>query len=184
MSLLSSQSVYLDNDAALFAIRDSQRRVQAISLIHQRLYQTENVSAIDMHVYIRELVHYLKESFTDGRHIQFDLSIADLPLDVSQAVPIGLILNEAITNAFKYAFPGERSGTIRIEMGQQHDTTYFLNIADNGVGMSSDIMQNREGSLGMSLMRGLSEELGGQFNIISGSDGTLISITFQTFEHE
>ena len=96
MSLLNSQSAFINNDAALTAIHDSQHRVHAMSLIHQKLYSSENVSSINMSVYIRELVSYLSESFDARKHIRFHLDIEPLEMDVSQAVPLGLILNEAI----------------------------------------------------------------------------------------
>jgi len=175
MSLLNSQSVYIDNDAALTAIQDSQHRVHAMSLIHQKLYNSENVSSINMSVYIRELVSYLKDSFDAGKHIHFELDIESLEMDVSQAVPLGLILNEAITNSIKYAFPGDRSGLIIVSLLNTGGTHYLLTVSDNGIGMPADI--HKTGSLGMSLMKGLSEELGGNFSI-ENNNGTTLKISF------
>ena len=88
MSLLDSQSAYIDNEPALTAIHDSQHRVYAMSLIHQKLYGSENVSTIDMSLYIRELVSYLADSFNTGRTIRYGLDLAPVVLDVSQAVPL------------------------------------------------------------------------------------------------
>src|SRR5262249_22759774 len=105
MSLLNSQSAYIDNEPALTAIHDSQHRVQAMSLIHQKLYNSENLSSIEMSNYIRELAYNLRDSFNAGKHIRFNFNIESIEMDVSQAVPVGLILNEAITNSIKYAFP-------------------------------------------------------------------------------
>ncbi|HEU5167888.1 MAG TPA: sensor histidine kinase, partial [Chitinophagaceae bacterium] len=175
MSLLNSQSAYIDNDAALTAIHDSQHRVQAMSLIHQKLYSSENVSSIDMSLYIRELVSYLKESFDSGQRIRFDLNIEPFEMDVSQAVPLGLILNEAITNSLKYAFPDKRSGLISISLLNTSSNRYLLTITDDGVGMPSTI--KKTGSLGMSLMKGLSEDLDGNFSIVN-NNGTAINISF------
>jgi len=79
--------------------------MQAIALIHQKLYQQDQSTLIDMHSYIHELVSYLVSSFSDAGRIWFNLEIENIELDVSQAVPLGLVLNEAITNAVKYAFP-------------------------------------------------------------------------------
>ena len=87
MSLLNSQSAYIDNEPALTAIHDSQHRVHAISLIHQKLYNADNVSSIDISFYIRELVSYLRDSFNTGQRIRFELNIEKLEMDVSQAVP-------------------------------------------------------------------------------------------------
>jgi two-component sensor histidine kinase len=135
MSLLNSQSAYIDNELALTAIHDSQHRVHAMSLIHQKLYGLENVSSIDMSVYIRELVTYLADSFNTGQRIHFELKLEPLEMDVSQAVPLGLILNEAITNSFKYGFPDGRSGVMSILLGMSTPDHYSLIISDNGIGM-------------------------------------------------
>ena len=186
MSLLNSQSAYLDNGEALVAIRDSQHRVHAMSLIHQKLYQSDNVAVIGMAAYIRELVEYLRDSLCAGQRIRFDLQIEPVDLDVSQAVPLGLILNEAITNALKYAFPGKREGIITILLQKRAEEEYGLIISDNGIGLPAHLNNHRSGSLGMSLMAGLAEDLDGNFVITTNREkeqplrvtGTTIEITF------
>jgi two-component system, sensor histidine kinase PdtaS len=177
MSLLNSQSAFIDNEHALTAIHESQHRVHAMSLIHQKLYNSENTATIDMVLYIRELVSYLQESFNTGQRIRFELDITPLELDAIQAVPVGLILNEAITNSIKYAFPDNRKGTIGIELSKDSPTHYFLCIADNGVGMPAQFVNKKQGSLGMSLMAGLSADLDGTF-VIETNGGTVIKIAF------
>jgi len=177
MSLLNSQSAFIDNEHALTAIHESQHRVHAMSLIHQKLYNSENTASIDVEVYIRELVSYLQDSFNTGQRIRFELDIAPLELDVSQAVPVGLILNEAITNSIKYAFPDNGKGTIGIELSKDSPNHYFLSIADNGVGVPAQLVNKKPGSLGMSLMAGLSADLDGTF-VIESNGGTEIKISF------
>lgn len=177
MSLLNSQSVYIDNESARTAIHDSQHRVHAMSLIHQKLYNTENLSSIDMSLYIRELASYLADSFNTGQRIRFELAIEPLEMDVSQAVPLGLILNEAITNSIKYAFPYDREGIIKITLSNTSNSQYLLDISDNGIGISSHLKNKKAGSLGMSLMAGLSEDLDGSFSM-EDNNGTMIRISF------
>lgn len=177
MSLLNTQSAYLVNNEALDAIQNSQHRVQAMSLIHQKLYRTTNFSTIEMPVYIQELIEYLKQFFTTRQRIRFELQIAPLELDISQAVSVGLILNEAITNSLKYAFPEERSGLIKIEIHLTSPQNYLLTISDNGVGLPVNFNTNKYDSLGLSLMEGLSQDLGGSFTIKNNS-GTTITISF------
>ncbi|HTB26539.1 MAG TPA: sensor histidine kinase, partial [Puia sp.] len=177
MSLLNSQSAYLENDAALTAIQDSQHRIHAMSLIHQKLYNTENVSSINMSSYIHELVSYLRESFDTGQRIRFDMDIEPLEMDVSQAVPVGLILNEAITNSLKYAFPDGRDGEINISLSRTSANHFLLQISDNGIGMPENFINKKPGSLGLSLMTGLSEDLDGNF-VIENKNGTTIKISF------
>ncbi len=177
MSLLNSQSAYIDNEPALTAIHDSQHRVHAMSLIHQKLYGTDNVSSIDMPSYIRELASYLRDSFDTGQRIHFEFDIAPLELDVSQAVPVGLILNEAITNSIKYAFPNDSDGVISISLSNTSPHHYLLTISDNGIGMPAHFTGKKPGSLGMSLMAGLAEDLDGSFSI-ENNKGTEIKISF------
>jgi two-component sensor histidine kinase len=177
MSLLNSQSAYIDNESALTAIHDSQHRVHAMSLIHQKLYNAENVSSIDMSFYIRELVSYLSDSFNTGQRLRFEFDIEPLEMDVSQAVPLGLILNETITNAIKYAFPDGRNGVITVSLSQTAPHHYLLTISDNGIGIPLHVNNKKPGSLGMSLIAGLSEDLDGNFSI-ENNNGTIIKISF------
>jgi two-component sensor histidine kinase len=177
MSLLNSQSAYIDNKPALAAIHDSQHRVHAMSLIHQKLYASENVSCIDMALYIKELTAYLADSFDTGQRIRFTYSITPLEMDVSQAIPLGLILNEAITNSIKYAFPNGREGVINVTISNTLGNQYLLEISDDGIGIPPDSKNKKTGSLGMSLMAGLSEDLEGSF-LIENNNGAVIQILF------
>lgn len=177
MSLLNSQAVFLENEGALAAIRDSQQRIHSISMIHQKLHQSNNLAWIDMAVYIRELAEYLQESYNTGKSIRFDLQVNHIELDVTQAVPLGLILNEAISNAIKYAFQGKDTGEIRIEMYEVEDLV-SLAIADNGRGIPPGFDPDKSNSLGMSLMKGLSKQLHGRFELVN-RDGVAILIVFK-----
>ena len=117
MSLLESQSAYLKDNAALGALLESQNRVQAIALIHQKLYSSDNITQVDMQSYIPELIDYLNESLsTSTQGIIINQQIEPVFMDVSQAIPVGIILNEAITNAIKYAFPSTKMGEINVSM--------------------------------------------------------------------
>ncbi|MFT3912301.1 MAG: histidine kinase dimerization/phosphoacceptor domain -containing protein [Ferruginibacter sp.] len=177
MSLLNSQSVYINNDAALTAIHDSQRRVYAMSLIHQKLYQSENISVIAMPEYINELVNNLQDSFNSGSRIFFELDIEPVNLDVSQAIPLGLIINESIVNAIKYAFPGEEKGFVSVGLKYSTDDHLSLTITDNGVGLHAGIGTKEPGSLGLDLIRGLAKQIGGDFTMNSNA-GLQIVIVF------
>jgi two-component sensor histidine kinase len=181
ISLLNTQAAFLDDKDALNAIRESRYRMQAISLIHQKLYQSDNMALIDMNMYINELVVFLKDGFSDINRIKFDLQIAPVRLDVSQSVPVGLILNEAITNAIKYAFTG--NGTIIVSL-QPADAGYLaLVIADNGKGFPEGEIPTQRGSMGMMLMHTLAEQLDGNLQIQS-RNGVTITISFKCQEKE
>jgi two-component sensor histidine kinase len=177
MSLLNSQAASLEDQAALLAIQDSQHRVQAMALIHQKLYQSEGVSRIEMASYIGEVADYLRSSYHLPQPIGFALDVEPIELDVTLAVPLGLIINEAITNAFKYAFPCGRSGTLRLALHRVGPTGYELTIEDNGMGLPAGFDPARSRSLGMSLMHGFSQQLGGELSITS-RNGLRIRLSF------
>ena len=178
VSLLESQSIYLQNNEALLAIQDSQNRVYAMSLIHQKLYQAENVAAIDMGAYLPELTEYLRDSFDIRHQVYFKIDIPNLELDVSQAIPIGLIVNEAVTNSIKYAFPNDQLGKrIEISMTLLASDMVTLHIADNGIGLPSSFTTDNNNGLGVSLMKGLTDDINGSF-VIESNNGTSIMIRF------
>ncbi|HEX8023278.1 sensor histidine kinase, partial [Mucilaginibacter sp.] len=182
MSLLNTQSAFLKNNAALAAIRESQNRVQAIALIHQKLYSSSNVAYIDIAVYISELVSYLADCYSaHERGIRFEQQIEAVKMDVAQAVPVGLMLNEAITNAIKYAFPNRR-GYINISLGVLDDNNMMLNIADDGIGLPEDFDIKEASSLGMEMMKALSKQLGGSFKM-ENNNGVVITLIFRAEKH-
>jgi len=178
ISLLNAQSDFVDNPSAIHAIRESRERMQAIALIHQKLYQPDHGPRINMGSYIQDLVSYLESSFTSTKGIYFQLDVDEISLDVSQAVPLGLILNEAITNAVKYAFPGGRAGTIAVTLRRQGARNILLKIADNGVGLPADIDLSANNSLGMQLIRLFAEQLEGEL-FFQGREGVEISLLFR-----
>jgi len=176
ISLLDSQSEYINNEAAIAAIEDNMRRVHAMALIHQKLYLSDDVSSIAMPEYINELVRYTCDSFDTGNRIVFRQEIEQLDLDVSQAIPLGLIINESIVNSLKYAFP-ERKGTVSIELYRDKADHLVLKVSDNGTGLPEGFNTKAHTSLGLDLMQGLSKQLNGNFNIES-NNGLHITIRF------
>ncbi|MCC8407856.1 hypothetical protein LJ707_02875 [Mucilaginibacter sp. UR6-1] len=181
ISLLNTQSAYLENEDALQAIKNSQHRMHAMSLIHQKLYQSDNVGTIDMSVYIHELVEYLSESFNRDKNVVMNINVIPVKLAVSQAVPLGLILNEAISNAIKYAFKETGKGSIDIKLQPLQNEKYLLCIADNGRGLPDGFDPYNISSLGMSLMLGLCQQLDGEF-FLENSSGLRVCVTFKAME--
>ncbi|MBF4507690.1 tetratricopeptide repeat protein [Flavobacterium sp. JLP] len=177
ISLLNTQSAYLDNEDALMAIQNSQHRMHAMSLIHQKLYQSDNLANIDMSWYIYELITYMRECFDTDKKINFVLDTEKVYLDVAQAVPLGLIINEAINNAIKYAFPLDKKGDVHIELKNIGENNYQLVIADNGVGLPENFEDTERNSLGMNLMMGLTDQIDGTFDM-KNDNGLSIKITF------
>ncbi len=165
MSLLNTQSYYLENEKAVEAIRQSRNRMYAMSLIHQRLYESE-------------LIRYIEENLAEDGHLRFKLHIDPVRLDVVQAVPIGLIINEAVTNSIKYAFPERSDGAISIKLQYLHNDDILLEIADDGIGLREDFDITRVRSMGMELIGTLNLQLEGSMNI-QNKGGTVISIVFR-----
>lgn len=176
VGLLASQTEFLRGEEAMRAITESQNRVEAMAIIHQRLYQTKDLSTIDMASYIGDLADHLKYSGIGGNTvIQLDIDPVSFPL--SHSVPLGLIVNEAVTNALKYAFDKDQRGVIVISLKASGAFAYTLTIRDNGRGLPPDAGQDDTSSFGTTLMKGLSREISGRFQMVSRS-GTWIIIDF------
>ncbi|WP_431198730.1 sensor histidine kinase [Mucilaginibacter sp. P25] len=179
IGLLQRQSSFVDNAEALAIIQNSEHRMQSIALIHQKLYQSDDLALIDMADYIDGFVSYLKEYLDPQSRIIFLREVDAIQLDVAQAVPVGLILNEAITNSIKYAFPEDGYGTINITLTETCENSYLLIIADNGWGLKPGFNIEECHSLGMKLIKGLSKQLNGKLQIIS-EKGLCLKISFKT----
>jgi len=172
--LLESQAMYLEKDA-LHAIEKSQHRIYAMSLIHQKLYQNEDLRSIDMSIYLEEFIGYLKDSF-DTSKIEFVIKVEPIHLNLQQAISVALIINEGVTNSIKYAFESKTTPTIWISMMQTVDIVKLI-IEDNGKGF--ELLEENEGkSLGIQLIKGLSKELKGAAQIAT-KNGTKLSIEFK-----
>lgn len=176
-SLLEIQSSYLKNTEALSAIKESQHRIHSMSIIHQKLYQSDTLSTIHMPEYIYELVEYLRESYAIRQNIGFSLQVEKIELNHASAITLGLILNEAITNAIKYAFAKTEEGKISISLTHVSESQLLLSISDNGRGLPGDFDSRRGASMGMELLQGLTDDLGGSFSI-EVDNGTHIRVVF------
>ncbi|WP_026969100.1 tetratricopeptide repeat-containing sensor histidine kinase [Algoriphagus terrigena] len=179
LSLLESQSRKLTDDA-LMAISETQSRVYTMSLIHKKLYQSEDVAAINIKDYLTELIQHLSDSY-GNRAARLTCTAVPITVDLSQAVPLGLIINEAVTNSFKHAFhQNSLQNEIHVELTKVGVSEVMLTIEDNGSGMPLDAKDKRDG-LGLKLIRGLTEDLEGSLAI--HSDGGLkITVAFSVTE--
>jgi len=124
------------------------------------------------------LVDSLNDSFNNNNHVWFNLEIDPIQLNLAHCIPLGLILNEAITNSFKYAFPEDKQGLINIELKTVSENNYLLTIKDNGIGLPHGFNLIRPDSMGMNLMQGLSAEIGAQFTL-TNENGTRVNINFE-----
>jgi two-component sensor histidine kinase len=171
-SLLSLQSRRVQEESVQEAILEGRNRVQSMAMIHQNLYQTENLTTIDVGQYIDHLAQNLFSSYNiEPDRITMDKDIQPLDLDVDILIPLGLILNELITNALKYAFPRERKGKIRVSL-QQEAAQLKLRVMDDGIGLPAHFDPHKTRSMGYQLINSLVGKLKGQLEIkrIGGAD--------------
>ena len=164
--------------SAAAAMHSGHLRMQAMSAIHQQLFQPGNGDQIDMTAYINELMDSLKTSFQDLRDIHFDVQVMSLQLPVSQAVPIGLIVNEVVTNAIKYAFVQRTGGHILVSLQPLETNMLALTITDNGQGLPEGFDRHADTSFGMQLIGTLVRQLKGKLDI-SSRQGVIVRVTFK-----
>jgi len=157
-SLLELQSKKGD-ESAQTAFADGQSRVRAMALIHEKLYRNDNISNIDITEYTQQLVDQIASVYA-SKSAEINIDAKDLRFDIDTAVPLGLILNELITNAYKYAF-SEAGGQLSISVVSKDDQGYELVVKDNGTGMPEAFDFGKAKSLGLRLVRRLSRQLYG-----------------------
>lgn len=180
ISLLNMQTGYLKNESALDAFGDIGSRIRAISLIHERLYREEsNLTTIDMREYITELVGCIESTPYAAGSVGYMLDLDPIDLDVSQSIPVGLILNEALTNALKHAFPlGPRTfPQIHILLRERPGNAIQLTVADNGIGLPSGFDWATHASMGLQLIKTLGDQLEGELNL-ENHQGLMLTLQF------
>jgi len=180
ISLLNSQMAFIEDSDALDLVKESQARMQAISLIHQRLYQSDDLSGIDMNSYIYDLCNFLKATFFDGRKIEMVVDADRIRLDVQQAMPLGLIINEALINCLKYAF-NESQGNCRINIGlcEEDNHQMVLMLADNGAsGFPLVDTAERDRLSGRDVMRMFAGQLMGKITFVDDGPGSRLTLRF------
>lgn len=164
-SLLSLQSRFVHDEAAKAAVNEGQNRVKSMALIHQKLYQHDNLMGVDLLDYVQSLVSGLKSAYAvEPDQVTVHYDVDQLRLDVDTIIPIGLILNELISNTFKYAFPDQSDGKLTISLKENQDQL-ILSVSDNGVGADENIDQNN--SFGMRLIRSLSNKLDAEVSFVN-----------------
>ncbi len=178
-SLLFLQTSQVENAQGRQALLESQQRIIAMAMIHEELYCGPNLAAIDLSVYLRRLVDHLQGAYSNKADIQVALVFDPVEIDINQAVPCSLILNELITNAFKHAFPDGRKGTVWIKLYQTHDREVVLELSDDGVGFALDQDLSKPSSLGLKLIRALLiKQLKGSLDITT-EGGTVFTLRWQ-----
>ena len=161
-------------------LADSRNRIKSMALIHEKLYGSGELSSIDFAEYITSLMSHLSRSYGGnyGR-VATRTDVTDVALNLDIAIPLGLIVNELVTNSFKHAFPADASGEIFVELHEAKDGKYLLVVGDNGVGMPADFDIDRTSSLGLQLVQALAQQNNSQVTL-EHEKGTVFKITFST----
>ena len=176
-SLLALQSARISDPDVQYAMQSSQNRVQSMGILHQQLYQNEHLSFIEMKEYFVNLSENILASYNETRRINVTCAMSEVALDVDTAIPVGLIVNELLTNALKYAFPSGQPGRVLLSLEYLNDNILQLRISDNGIGQVPNSKPQGSG-FGTQLVGLLTRQLDGTMHQ-DLTNGTAISIQFQ-----
>jgi len=177
-SLLNLQSRHVADPFVLDMFRESQRRIRSMALIHERLYQSSDLSRVEFSQYIRNLAIHLFHSYqVDSSRVRLAMDAEEVFLNINTAIPCGLIVNELISNALKHAFPNGRNGEVAIELHQIEGDRYRIRVRDNGVGFPEGLDFQQTGTLGMQIISTLVNQIDGRLDYQS-QDGTSFILEF------
>ncbi|MEP2239192.1 MAG: histidine kinase dimerization/phosphoacceptor domain -containing protein [Maribacter sp.] len=180
-SLLSLQTKNTRSKAAIAALEEGKSRVKAMALIHQKLYQNDDLSVIEMQGYIESLINSIQSVYKKGGHnINITIDAEGVELDIDRAIPFGLILNELVSNSFKYAFPNDDSdGKIYIHLRKIAGQEGFFEYTDNGIGLPEDSDERASSSMGIRLMSRLANQLQTSLNTDKTQEGVRFWFNFK-----
>nr|MCU0444842.1 sensor histidine kinase [Microscillaceae bacterium] len=176
-SLLALQSAKIDDPEVQDAMLASQNRVQSMGILHQKLYQSEHLAFIEMKNYFQNLCDNILDSYNETERIAVNIDMKEVELDVDTAMPVGLIVNELLTNSLKYAFPDGKKGEIKLSLENIDSDIFNLKISDNGIGKSTNTPSKGTG-FGTQLIDLLTRQIDGKL-VQEVHNGTMISINFK-----
>lgn len=177
-SILNLQSRHIEDERLRAMFEESKERIQSIALIHEKLYQSTDLAGINFGEYLSSLATHLSTAYGVNREkIKVEIDAEDILLDIATAMPCALIVNELVSNSFKYAFPGDREGEIYIELRQREDNEMELMVRDNGKGFPEQDFHNQR-RMGFQLVHTLVAQLGGNIEVDTDG-GTTFRIVFK-----
>ena len=176
-SMLNLQSDQADNQVITAFVSASQSRISSMALIHEMLYQSENLAQVKFDDYVRKLVaHFRETAYSPHKSIRFEIDVEEIQLDIDTAIQCGLILNELVSNSVVHAFSEVEKGIIKIDFHRVHND-YALRVQDDGIGLAEDFSVANTDTLGLQLVTALVQQLGGEVSL-DRSGGTTILISF------
>jgi len=177
-SLLNLQAGSIKDANIQTALYKNKNRIDSMALVHKSLYENNDLVNIDVHKYVLHLVNNVKSSFNpENKEINVTIEIEKILLESKQATPLGLIINELVTNAYKYAFTDKKSGELKISIVYCDENHYSLIVKDNGSGLPKGFSVENSNTLGIELVHLLSEQIGGKLELAS-ENGAMIKIIF------
>ncbi len=183
-SLLTLQSNHIEDEYYVNIFNDSQNRIRSMSLVHEKLYQSRDLSRIDFNEYVGSLTVSLLRAYRTGKgRIDLRKEIADCTFNIETAITCGLVINELVSNSLKYAFPNNRDGDLFVSLQLLDNNKYKLIVKDNGIGMPEDINYLQAKTLGLQLVNSLTKQLDGAIKL-NRNNGTEFSITFRELEYK
>jgi two-component sensor histidine kinase len=184
-SLLNMQSRGTEDKQMKSLISSSQNRVMAMSMVHEMLYLRDDLSTIDYKPYVFKLTEYLVKSVKGpDSQVKLAIDIPDIELGIDTAIPLGLLINETITNSLKYGIQDDAEGEIHIELKKEDENGYVLTIGDNGIGISETVDPKTTKSLGLKLIYNLARQLKGSITRDWSRKGTNYIVKFKDIGHE
>ncbi len=179
-TLLDLQFENIRDQHSLHALRESQDRIKAMALVHEKLYQSMDLASIDFAEYIEKLALFLFNSYAvDPEQVTLTVDVGHTPMEIDRAIPCGLIINELVSNALKYAFPAGRKGEITIRLRCGDDGRIQLTVADNGIGLPPGLDFRDTETLGLQLVNMLTKQLNGEITLLL-KEGAAFTIRFKS----
>lgn len=177
--LLQLESSNTENEHTERILKNSQLRIYSMATVHEMLYEAQNFNKLSFGDFVTKMVESIRDVYgTEDLDLNIELDITDIRLNVNQAVPCGLIINELVTNAFKHAYPDEQAGVMEISLAEQGDRI-LLQVSDHGVGLPEDFSLEQSETLGFTLIRLLARQIKGEVTVESREgEGTTISVAF------
>jgi PAS domain S-box-containing protein len=176
-SLFSLAASQQSNPVMAAMLKENQNRVQSMALVHEKFYRKADLAKVDFQDYLHDLVTHLFRSFGAVGKVHYVLQTELVKLTVDYAIPCGLIANELLSNALKHAFPGGRAGTVTVQLKQLPEGKVQMVISDDGQGLPNEFDTKRGNTLGLQLVRTLTEQVGGQIEVLR-EPSTTFTITF------
>ena len=179
-SLLNLQSIQINDTEVLKMIKDSQSRARSMAVLHEKLYNSSDLKRINFGEYIESITEYLFNTYSTNNHVSLKMDVEYLMLDINTCLPLGLIVNELVSNSLKYAFPKGMNGCVTVRFHKSPEN-YILEVEDDGVGLPEDMDIEQADSMGMKLVSNFTKQLNGEMELIM-KNGTCFRIKFNEEE--